>query len=132
MNYIKLIEIADLIAECLVSESTTAGCIDTSVSETIGVYQREPFAPRECVGSESSYQTAKLRILIHWSDSPATAEAKAGEVAELFEALDEKETAEHIIKFADVKAVRSIGKDEKGICEYIVDADIIYTGRNEE
>jgi len=32
----------------------------------------------------------------------------------------------------DVKAVRSIGKDEKGICEFVVDADIIYTEMNEE
>lgn len=41
------------------------------------------------------------------------------------------ETKNHIIKFADVRAVRSIGKDEKGVCEYIVDADIIYTKKEE-
>ena len=41
------------------------------------------------------------------------------------------ETKDHIIKFADLKGVRSIGKDEKGICEYIVDADLIYTKKED-
>lgn len=47
------------------------------------------------------------------------------------QSLRDMPTASHIIKFADVKAVRAIGKDEKGICEYVVDADIIYSERND-
>ncbi len=129
MNYLILLEIADLLAVLLETESVTASCIDTSKSETIGVYQREEFVPRECIGTESSYQTAKIRILIHWTDSPSQTERKALEIAELFSGFEDMETESHIIKFAEVKAVRSIGKDEKGICEYIADANLIYTER---
>lgn len=129
MNYLTLLEIAGLLAELLETESVTAGCIDTSKPETIGVYQREEFAPRECIGTESSYQTAKIRILIHWTDNPSQAERKALETAELFSGFEDMETENHIIKFAEVKAVRNIGKDEKGICEYIADANLIYTER---
>ena len=131
MNYFTLLEIADLLAELLDLDSVTAGCIDASLDKTVGVYQREPFVPRECVGGDSSYQTAKLRILVRWTDSPPEAEKKALEIAELFDGFREIETKDHIIKFADLKAIRSIGKDEKGVCEYIVDADIIYTEKEE-
>ncbi len=127
MNYLTLLEIADLLAELLDFESVTAGCIDASLDKTIGVYQREPFVTRECVSGDSSYQTAKLRVLVRWTDSPSEAEKKAHEISELFDGFRDMETKDHIIKFADPKAVRSIGKDEKGVCEYIVDADIIYT-----
>lgn len=131
MNYLTLLEIADLLAELLDFEGITAGCIDASLEKTIGVYQREPFVPRECIGGDSSYQTSKLRMLIHWGENPHEAEKKALEISELFDGFRDVETADHIIKFADVRAVRSIGKDEKGVCEYIVDADIIYTKKED-
>lgn len=131
MNYLTLLEIADLLAELIDFYSVTSGCIDASLDKTIGVYQREPFAPRECVGGDSSYQTTKLRVLVRWTDSPTEAEKKALEISELFDGFRDMETKDHIIKFADLKAVRSIGKDEKGVCEYIVDADIIYTEKEE-
>lgn len=131
MNFFTLLEIADLLAELLDTESVTAGCIDTSYNKTIGVYQREEFVPRECIGTESSYETAKIRILIHWNENPTETESKAIEIAELFRSFENMETKKHIIKFAEVKAIRSIGKDEKGICEYVVDINIIYTERND-
>ncbi len=131
MNYLTLLEVADMLAELLSFEDITAGTIDGSLSETIGVYQRGEFVPRECIGTDSSYETSKLRLLVRWGKNPTTAEAKAAELAELVQALRDMPTASHIIKFADVKAVRAIGKDEKGVCEYTVDADVIYSERNE-
>ena len=131
MNYLKLLEIADLLAELLDTESVTAGCIDTSYNKTIGIYQREEFVPRECISTESSYEISKIRILIHWNKNPTETESKATEIAELFSGFENMETKNHMIKFAEVKAVRSIGKDEKSICEYIVDVNIIYTERND-
>lgn len=131
MNYLTLLEIADLLANLLETENVTSGCIDASLDKTIGVYQREPFVPRECVGGASSYQTEKFRVLVRWTDSPPEAEKKALEIAELFDGFRDMETKDHIIKFADLKAIRSIGKDEKGVGEYIVDADIIYTEKEE-
>lgn len=108
MNYLTLLEITDLLAELLDFDSVTAGSIDASLDKTIGVYQREPFVPRECIGGDPSYQTSKLRILVHWTDNPLDAEKKACEISELFDGFRDMETAYHIIKFADVRAVRSI------------------------
>lgn len=131
MNYLTLLEIADMLAELLELDDITAGTIDSSLENTIGVYQRGEFVPRECIGTETSYETSKVRILLRWGKNPTTAEAKAAELGELVQALRDADTTVHTIKFADVKAVRAIGKDEKGVCEYVVDADFIYTERNE-
>ena len=131
MNYLTLLEIANMLADILDFDNITAGTIDGSLSETIGVYQRGEFVPRECIGTAPSYEIAKLRLLVRWGKNPTTAEAKAAELAGIMQALRDMPTSEHIIKFADVKAVRAIGKDEKGICEYVVDADIIYSERND-
>lgn len=131
MNYLTLLEIADILAGILDFDNITAGSIDTALTETIGVYQRGDFVPRECIGTDSSYETSKVRLLLHWGKNPTAAEAKAAELAGIMQSLRDMPTASHIIKFADVKAVRAIGKDEKGICEYVVDADIIYSERND-
>lgn len=131
MNYLTLLETADMLADVLDFEDITAGCIDASLDRTIGVYQRGEFVPRECIGTEPSFETAKVRLLIRWGKNPSQAEAKAAEIGGLVQALRDMSTTAHVIKFADVKAVRSIGKDEKGICEYVIDADMIYSERNE-
>lgn len=131
MNYLTLLETADMLADVLDFEDITAGCIDASLDRTIGVYQRGEFVPRECIGTEPSFETAKVRLLIRWGKNPSQAEAKAAEIGGLVQALRDMPTTAHVIKFADVKAVRSIGKDEKGICEYVIDADMIYSERNE-
>lgn len=131
MNYLTLLEAADLLAELLDLEAVTAGCIDEALDETVGVYRREGFDPRECIGAESSFQTARLRLLLRWGTNPSLAEAKAAELGGLLSALRNRPATEHTVKFADVKAIRSIGRDERGVCEYAVDADIIYSERNE-
>ncbi len=131
MNYLTLLETADMLADILDFEDITAGCIDASLDRTIGVYRRGEFVPRECIGTEPSFETAKVRLLLRWGNNPADAEAKAAELGGLVQALRDMPTENHVIKFADLKAVRPIGKDEKGICEYVVDADMIYSERNE-
>lgn len=65
-------------------------------------------------------------MFVHWGENPVEAEKKAREIAELFDGFRDMETTDHIIKFADLKGVRSVGKDNKGVCEYIVDADLVY------
>lgn len=130
MNYLTLLEVVEVLSDCLELEDITAGSIVEALDKTMGVYQRAPFEPRACLG-ESSYETARLRILIRWGTNPTDAERKAAEVAELMGAFCDMPTEQHIIKYAAVKAVRPIGKDTKGVCECIVDADVIYTERNE-
>lgn len=130
MNYLTLLEVVEILSEDLELEEITAGTIDGSLQQTIGVYQRAEFKPRECIGGSSSYETARLRVLVRWGTNPTLAQIKAAEVAQIITAWCDMPTSRHIIKFATAKT-KPIGKDEKGVCEYIVDTDIIYTERNE-
>ncbi len=131
MNYLTLLEVADLLSEQLTFEYVTAGAADSKLTESISVYQRSEFMPRKCIGTEPSYETANIRLLIRWGKNPTQAESKASEIGEIMQTLRETPTAAHIIKYTDVKAIHAIGKDEKGVCEYVVDADIIYSERND-
>ena len=130
MNYLTLLEVVEVLSDALGLEEISAGTIDESLQQTIGVYQRAEFQPRECIGGESSYETARLRILIRWGTNPTLAQIRAAEVAQIISAWRDMPTSGHIIKFATAKS-KPIGKDEKGVCEHIVDTDIIYTERNE-
>lgn len=130
MNYLTLLEVVEILSDALKLEEISAGSIDENLQQTIGVYQRAEFQPRECIGTDSSYETAKLRIVVRWGTNPTTCEAKAVQVADTLTALQDMPTTDHIIKFATAKT-KPIGKDNKGVCEYIVDADIIYTERTE-
>lgn len=132
MNYLTMLEIADMLTDILDHEDVTANSIDDTHDKTIGVYQRADFTPRECIGTDSSYETARIRLFLRWGNDPVEAEQKASEIGGLVQALRDMPTAEHIIKFTDLKAVRFLGKDEKGICEYAIDADLIYSERDEE
>ena len=80
MNYLTLLEIADMLADILDFGDITAGCIDGALEQTIGVYQRSEFMPRECIGTEPSYETAKIRLLVRWGKNPTQAEANTSPV----------------------------------------------------
>lgn len=127
MTNLSLVEIADLLAEILDFQDIFAGTCDNSLDQAIGVYQREGFAFRECIGGESSFETAKIRLVVRWGVSPTVAERQATYIGGILAALRDMPTDSHTIKFAFLRQVLSIGKDENGICEYIVDADIYYS-----
>lgn len=124
-----LVEIADMTASLLSVDDVTAGTIDTAKEQTVGVYQREPFRKRQCIGSTESFQVFKARLLIRWGNSPTTAESKANQLADYIRALSDYTATSSVINFTQNVDVKAIGKDEKGICEYIIDADFIYTER---
>lgn len=64
MKLLKLIEIADLVANSIDFEAVTSGCIDTSATQTIGVYQRDATEIRECIGGEESLERYHIGIFI--------------------------------------------------------------------
>lgn len=128
---ITLLEIAELLAKKLDNANVYAGCINASQERQYGVYIRSPSVPKQCIGGKSSYQTEKVRILIHWTDSPNDTQKKAQELNYLLENLRNELTGKHVIKWIEPKGVHLIGKDEKGICEAVADADIIYSNKED-
>jgi len=124
-----LLEIADMFAEKLNFEDVYSSNADTSKEKAIGIYSRIGNKYRRCIGTTESYQVMQISVLIHWTENPSEAESEVNAVAEIIDSLRNESTSKHIIKFADVCGIHNIDKDENGICEYVADADIIYTDK---
>lgn len=110
--------------------SISVGAINADKDKCIGVYnQKQGSKQRICIGGkeQTKYLVKRVSILIHWTNSPVKAEQKAIEIYELLYGLSffkMGETQIYSITLSD--APMPIGKDEKGICEYVIEAEIYY------
>ena len=105
----------------LLSEDTyvTAGHIDSSLTEIIGVYsdKRAPSGRQIAVGGKEAtlIHCYYFTVLIHWTSSPIKAEEKA---KEMFKKLCEANFPH--VSYADISEPVFAGKDERGIFEYVI------------
>lgn len=119
-----LLNFADILSEILGIE-VTCGCIDGNLKCTVGVYNpKSERSQRICLGGYDCTKTLykDIVILIHWTDVPARADEYAQKVSEILSSVK---------NYGNVKFIRHsepiwAGRDERGICEYIINATIIY------
>lgn len=107
----------------------SVGAIDGNAEKYVGVYNDKSGGnARLCLGGveQTRMQTKRIRLLIHWTASAAQAETKAAGLWEML--LGASGTAgDYAIKAIDPGAAPiAIGRDEKGICEYVIRAKITY------
>ena len=82
-----------------------------------------------CIGGPEAtiFQSKAITILVHWTLSSVKAEGKAQEVYDLFYASNNFEIDGVKVSMIDPGAGPiPAGKDEKGICEYVINAQITY------
>lgn len=109
--------------------SISVGSIDASKANCIGVYQNKRYSDTlpTPIGGECmrSYGQRHVVLLVHWTESPVECERKA---AELYAQLQARPRPEIGGKTSFISASEPIGvgKDEKGICEYVVEFLITY------
>lgn len=108
--------------------------IDGNKDKFIGIYdQKTNSRPQRVVlGEKAKYFEKSISILIHWTNNPSQAEIKAHEVYQVLMSVSNS-TTESGIKIVYVKSIAliSLGRDEKGIFEYVIDANIIYMKGND-
>jgi hypothetical protein len=107
-----------------------AGTIDGDAEYCVGVYDgRAPNVRRVCIGGEgmAGYQAIGVRVLVHWGTSQPEAEEKAQEIASLlFPAPPSMDGIQ--VYLCDPVDTRPLGKDRRGICEYVLETKIYYKG----
>ncbi len=112
----------------------TVGCINGNLDTCIGVYDGKSSGPqRVCVGGRKNtkYQEAAFTLLVHWTASAVTAEAKAREVYNLFYGLSGVYMdGVHVISADPGKRPEQAGRDARSVCEYAIRLNIKYE-RNE-
>lgn len=124
-----LLNIADMLADILSFEDVYAGNLDGNLKCAIGVYNSKQSTDKQiCLGGKAQTKTnyKHISILIHWTDNPTACEEKAEVISDLLSDIRDYSISGNIIKFIQVKDPQDVGKDDKGICEFVVEATIIY------
>ena len=108
----------------------TVGCINGNLDTCIGVYNgKSSGRQRVCIGGpkNTKYQDAAFTLLVHWTTSSVTAEAKAREVYNLFYGLsDVYMDGVHVISADPGKQPEWAGRDTRSVYEYAIRLNIKY------
>lgn len=124
-----LLDLADMLADVLETEDVYAGNIDGNLDSCIGVYSSKKQAQHIfCIGGGSCTKTREknISILIHHTDNPTSAEGRAQEVLGKLSALRNKAAGSATVRYMRLMEPQSAGRDERGICEYVIEATVYY------
>ena len=106
------------------------GAIDGNQPQYIGVYhsKNQP-KPRICLGGavQTRYQVAVVSILIHWTNSQPQTEEIARKVYDAFYGLAAVQMGDtRVITASPKQAPIPVGRDQRGIYEYVVEIEIYH------
>lgn len=124
-----LFNIADMLADVLDIKDIYAGNINANLDRSVGVYNTKQGGTHKiCIGGKACTKTLekKVSILIHWTDNPTAAEQKANEILDRLTDIREYEAKDFIVRFFTCNETVSVGKDDRGICEYVIEATVYY------
>ena len=102
--------------------------IDGGLDKCVGVYsRRHPLLQPQSVGRQSSYGYRSISLLVHWTQSATASEAKAQEIwNELVR--NHKTVIGNRVCHIDARTEPiTIGQDDRGIFEVVLDFDITIT-----
>lgn len=128
-----LLNLADMLADVLGIKDVYAGNINANLDCSVGVYNAKQSGPQKiCIGGKACTKTKekKISIIIHWTDNPTTAELKANEILDQISDIRGYVVGDFIVHFLKCNESIPVGKDERGIYEYVIEA-IVYYERNE-
>lgn len=125
-----LSDVHDFIESLDLAESVYMSTMPDKKEKSIGVYnskhQREY---KTAIGGSrlESYGTKYVTLLIHWNKSPRDSEKAALDVFEAVENARNVTVNAELIKFIQpLYEPQDIGKDDAGICEWVIELAVIY------
>ena len=124
-----LCNIADMLADILQFKDIYAGDINANLERSIGVYNAKRGGIHKiCIGGKACTKTLekKISILIHWTDNPTLAEQEAERILDLLTDIRQYEAGDFIVRFLKCDDPVPVGKDGRGIYEYVIEAIVYY------
>lgn len=125
-----LSDVHDFIESLNLAESVYMSTMPDKKEKSIGVYnskhQREY---KTAIGGSrlESYGTKYVTLLIHWNKSPRDSEKAALDVFEAVENARNVTVNAELIKFIQpLYEPQDVGKDDAGICEWVIEMAVIY------
>lgn len=130
-----LLNIADMLAKVLDFKDIFAGNINGNLERCIGVYNlKKTGKNRICIGGKACTKTHEknISILIHHTDNPTLAEGEAERVFDILTNLRNELTEGGTVRFMALDEPQNVGRDERGICEYVIEGTVYYDNESEE
>lgn len=113
------------------------GFLDKKKEKSIGVYNlKREDKPIIALGGieNTSYNVKKVSLLVHYSNASDETEECANNLFEDIMNAHPDMIGEHKVMFIGMLTNEAIdvGRDEKGICEYVIEFEIYYKRKKEE
>ena len=125
-----LSDVHDFIKSLNLAEYVYMSTMPDKKEKSIGVYNsKHQQEYKTAIGGQrlKSYETKYITLLIHWSDSPRESEKAAWAVFETLETVRNVTVNDEVIKFIQpLYEPQDIGKDDAGICEWVIEVAVIY------
>lgn len=113
------------------------GFLDKKKEKSLGVYNlKREGKPIIALGGieNTSYSVKKVSLLVHYSNASDETEEIANNLFEDIMNAHPEVIGEHRVMFIGMLTNEAIdiGRDEKGICEYVIEFEIYYKRNKEE
>lgn len=105
-----------------------SGSIDDSKEKVLGIYNKPSSTDSIAIGglNNTSSATKRISVLVHWNKNYDTSEIKAKSIYDLFNGKKAViGSHECFFKMLNDEPI-SIGKNDLGIFEFVIDLDITY------
>lgn len=112
------------------------GTLDSKKNRSLGVYnlKRESKPIIALGGIEcTSYNVKRISLLIHWNQASDESENQAIQLYEELLKSKPNEIGNHSVNFIGMLTNEpvDVGRDDKGICEYVIEFEVYYKRKKE-
>lgn len=125
-----LSDVRDYMESLKLADHVYMGTLPDKQEKSIGVYNsKHQQEYKTALGGPqlASYGKKYVTLLIHWNESPRESEKAAMAVFEAIETARNVTINEELIKFIQpLYEPQDIGKDDAGICEWVIEMAVIY------
>lgn len=126
---IYLSDIRDWLKSISNAEHYYIGKLDNKQDRSIGVYSlKQSGSPIRSIGTESTYDTVSVSLLIHWNNNAKETEQTARRLFETLYGIKNVEIKEHKIYIIELLTPEpvDVGTDDKGVYEQVIEAKFYY------
>jgi len=122
--------IKDWLKTLNVADNYSIGRIDNNKDKSLGVYSRRSvYELVESIGRKSSYDIKAISVLLHWTRNAMETENAVLNLWEKLKAATDITIGGHRVNYIyfNTSEPVSVGADDKGVYEYVIELDLYYT-----
>lgn len=122
------LDFANILSEISGFGEIYANSLDRNKDKCLGVFTENHGEAFTALGGRkyTKTKTCEMSVCVHWTEAAASCEAKANEVMESLLNIRNYSYENFCIKYISCEYPFTLGRDERGICEYALKFKIYY------